>query len=217
METDIKRTIACDGFFAYSIPTAYWNGNLDPFFPSSRDLTGRKNISHTLLSLPLKSNVNFQKEVFVFSFLRPEQIWQIVSLIHIYTSTLIFKSLAHFRRWIRIRVQDPDWCPNRKFLEVLLVSRDQRYFLEALGKGTFIKENQGTILHSYIRCTSPQNRFPNRFDTCFQCSLQTLGLNHCFRWATYNGRLVFFFQCCGSVPGRIRDFSARWYSDSKQL
>ncbi len=57
--------------FAYLIRTAYWNGNLDSFFHSRRELSGRRT-SHA--TVPLKSIVNFQKEVFVFSFLRPEQI-----------------------------------------------------------------------------------------------------------------------------------------------
>ncbi len=193
METDIERTIAWDGFFAYSIPTAYWNGNLDPFFHSSRDLSGRKNISHTLLSLPLKSFVNFQKEVVVFSFLRSEQIWQIVSLIHIYTSTLILKPLGQpisvggsgpeFRS--QIGAQTEKLRKFASFQEINALSG-------GTGEGYIYRGKSRDHPTSYIRCTSPQNRFPNRFDTCFQCSLQTLGLNYCFRWATYNEVWCFF-------------------------
>ncbi len=146
--------------FAYLIRTAYWNGNIDSFFHFHRDLSGRKT-SH--VTVPLNSFVYFQKEVFVFSFLRPEQIWQIVSLIHIYTSTLILKPLG---RPISIGGSGPEFrsqiSAQTEKLRKFASFQEINALAGGTGEGYIYRGKSRDHPTSYIRCTSPQNRFPTR-------------------------------------------------------
>ncbi len=183
-------------------------------FTLVRTYQAEKNISRYC---PFKSFVTFKKKCLSFLFAFRANVTNSVSDSHLLqTSTLplILKSLGQ-----PISQVDPDQSsgarlvPKQKNQGNLLVFKE----INALSGGTAwgrvhlqSKIKGPSYLPTYG--TSPQNRFPNRFDTCFQSSLQTLGLNHCFRWATYNEGWC-FQQCYGSGSGRIRDFSARWYPD----